>query len=178
MEQKNSLIINLTSKQLKEVNSFCELNDIQLEKFINDCFISGFNIEKYGTLDSSSEKIIEKEVIIHTPIEVIKEVIKEVEVVKYIDREIKVEVPIEKIVYVQDKKNEEPTTNLETTCDKFKIKLDQIQQTVINLQKTIIQKDSEISNLKKILQEFEQNNSPIKAQFLRTSNLDDNLYKK
>lgn len=178
MEQKNSLIINLTSKQLKEVNSFCDLNNIQLEKFINDCFISGFNIEKYGTLDSSSEKIIEKEVIINTPIEVIKEVIKEVEVVKYIDREIKVEEPIEKIVYIQDKKNEKSVTNLENDCNKFKIKLDQIQQTVINLQQTIIQKDSEILNLKKSLQEIEQNTGPIRAQFLRTSNLDDNLYKK
>jgi hypothetical protein len=181
MEQKNSLTINLTSKQIKEVNSFCELNDLQVEKFINNCFVNGFNIERYGILNNSYEKIVEKEVIVEIPVEIIKEIHKEVEVVKYVDKEIIkeviVEVPVEKIVYVHEK-TEEPTSISDNTCDKFKIKLEQIQRTVLNLQQTIIQKDNEISNLTKTLREIEQINSPIKVQFMRTSNLDDNLYKK
>lgn len=173
MEQKNSLTINLTSKQIKDVNSFCELNDLQVEKFINDCFISGFNIERYGILDNSSEKIIEKEVIVEVPVEIIKEIPKEVEIIKYVDKEVIkeviIEVPVEKIVYVHEK-TEEP--------NKYKTKLEQIQKTVLNLQQTIIQKDNEISNLTKTLREIEEISGPIKVQFMRTSNLDDNLYKK
>jgi hypothetical protein len=67
----------------------------------------------------------EKEVIKIEYVEVIKEIPSpptEIEVVKYIDREvikeIKVEVPVEKIVYIYDKKEEEVVTNLDNICDK------------------------------------------------------------
>jgi hypothetical protein len=104
--------------------------------------LEGFRIEKYGLLSGSGnvfEKEIIKEVIKYVEVPVVeeKEVIKieyveviketpspptEIEVVKYIDREvikeIKVEVPVEKIVYIYDKKEEEVVTNLDNICDK------------------------------------------------------------
>jgi hypothetical protein len=104
--------------------------------------LEGFRIEKYGLL-SGSGNVIEKEIIkevikyVEVPVVEEKEVIKieyvevikeipspptEIEVVKYIDREvikeIKVEVPVEKIVYIYDKKEEEVVTNLDNICDK------------------------------------------------------------
>jgi len=146
--------IQLTTNQFKSVQEFCKLNKIEnIDEFITKCFTSGFNIEKYGLLNSGvkNEKIVEKEVIVEkrveVPVEVIKEVVKveyvevekpvekivevikevpspptEIEVIKYVDREVikevKVEVPVEKIVYIHDKKEEEVVTNLDNICDK------------------------------------------------------------
>ncbi len=146
--------IQLTTNQFKSVQEFCKLNKIEnIDEFITKCFTSGFNIEKYGLLNSGvkNEKLVEKEVIVEkrveVPVEVIKEVVKveyvevekpvekivevikevpspptEIEVIKYVDREVikevKVEVPVEKIVYIHDKKEEEVVTNLDNICDK------------------------------------------------------------
>ena len=112
--------IKLTSNQLKSVQEYCKLNNIEdVDKFISKCYTEGFNINKYGLLGDDSgktgivgEKQVEIEVIreirVEVPVEVIKEVevirevikevpvetIKEVEVIKYVDREVIVEVPV------------------------------------------------------------------------------------
>ena len=133
--------INLTTSQLKSVQEYCKLNNIEdIDKFISKCYTEGFNINKYGLLgDDKEPNVIEKvvvkeievikEIIKEVPVEVIKEVvkyvetpveiIKEVEVVKYVDREVIKEVPVEiikeKIVNVIQ---EVPVTNLDNICDK------------------------------------------------------------
>ena len=134
--------INFTNSELKDLESYCKLNGLIDEKIIKKCYLEGFLIEKYGLL-SGSGNTIEKEVIkeiikyVEVPVVEEKEVVKieyvevikeipspptEIEVVKYIDREvikeIKVEVPVEKIVYIYDKKEEEVVTNLDNICDK------------------------------------------------------------
>jgi hypothetical protein len=116
--------VKLTTSQLKSVQEYCKLNNIEdVDKFISKCFTNGLNIEKYGLLGDDSgktgivsEKQVEIEVIreirVEVPVEVIKEVevirevikeivkevpietIKEVEVIKYVDREVRVEVPV------------------------------------------------------------------------------------
>ena len=112
--------IKLTSNQLKSVQEYCKLNNIEdVDKFISKCYTEGFNINKYGLLGDDSgktgivgEKQVEIDVIreirVEVPVEVIKEVevirevikevpvetIKEVEVIKYVDREVIVEVPV------------------------------------------------------------------------------------
>ena len=125
--------INLTTSQLKSVQEYCKLNNVEdIDKFISKCFTEGFNIKKYGLLGDDSEKIggieekqVEIEVIreirVEVPVEVIKEVevirevikeivkevpvetIKEVEVIKYVDREVMVEVPVPIIGEIGDK---------------------------------------------------------------------------
>ena len=112
--------INLTASQLKSVQEYCKLNNIEdIDKFISKCFTEGYNINKYGLLSSDSEKVTEIEVIkeirVEVPVEVIKEVIKEVpvetikevEVIKYVDREVikevRVEVPVPIIDEIGDK---------------------------------------------------------------------------
>jgi hypothetical protein len=110
MEQKNLSTINLSKKQLKDVEEFCKLNKIEnVEEFLFKCFIGGYEIEKYGLLQNSGgsrEKWVEKEVIVEkrveVPVEVIieKPIIEYVEVEKEIIKEIPREVIVEKIVEV------------------------------------------------------------------------------
>lgn len=134
--------LELTSGEYKDLLSYCKLNNVDPETILKSSYLEGFRIEKYGLL-SGSGNTIEKEVIkeiikyVEVPVveekeivkieyvEVIKEILNpptEIEVVKYIDREvikeIKVEVPVEKIVYIYDKKEEEVVTNLDNICDK------------------------------------------------------------
>jgi hypothetical protein len=140
--------IKLNSGQLTSVQEYCKLNNIEnVDKFISKCFVDGFNISKYGLLGDDSEKIggieekpVEIEVIKEIQVEVVKyvevpvEIIKEVEVVQYVEKEVikevpveiikeKIvnviqEVPVEKIVYIYDKKEDESVTNLDNICDK------------------------------------------------------------
>jgi len=109
--------IKLTVSQLKSVQEYCKLNNIEdVDKFITKCYTEGFNIKKYGLLgDDKEPNVIEKEVIKEivkeVPVEIIKEVevikevvkyvdvpveiIKEIEVIQYVDREVIKEVPVE-----------------------------------------------------------------------------------
>jgi hypothetical protein len=85
--------ITLNADEYKDLTAYCNLNDLLISKVVKDSFATGFNIERYGLLNSS-EKVIEKEVI--------KEIVKTVEVpvekevvrIEYIE----VEKPVEKIV--------------------------------------------------------------------------------
>jgi hypothetical protein len=106
MEQKNWSTINLSPKQVRDVEQYCKLNNIEdISTFFQTCFIRGYEIEKFGLLNGD-EKIIEKEVIVEKrveiPVEVIieKPIIEYVEVEKEIIKEIPREVIVEKIVEV------------------------------------------------------------------------------
>jgi hypothetical protein len=106
MEQKNWSTINLSPKQVRDVEQYCKLNNIDdISTFFQTCFIKGYEIEKFGLL-SGDEKVIEKEVIVEKrveiPVEVIieKPIIEYVEVEKEIIKEIPREVIVEKIVEV------------------------------------------------------------------------------
>jgi hypothetical protein len=107
--------LNLTNGEHKDLVSYCNLNDVLISEVVKKSFTTGFNIERYGLLNSNTpqEKIVEKEVekivevIKEVEVEKIVEVIKEipgpsteVEVVKYVDREVikEVEIPVEVIV--------------------------------------------------------------------------------
>ena len=139
--------VKLTTSQLKSVQEYCKLNNIEdVDKFISKCFTNGLNIEKYGLLGDDSgktgivsEKQVEIEVIreirVEVPVEVIKEVevirevikeiikevpvetIKEVEVIKYVDREVRVEVPVPIIDKIGD----------ETQINELVLKIQQLE---------------------------------------------------
>jgi hypothetical protein len=87
------LKLNLSNSEHKDLVSFCNLNDLLVSQVVKDSFTTGFNIERYGLLNSNQE-VKEKEVI--------KEVIKYVEVPVVEEKEVikieYVEVPVEKIV--------------------------------------------------------------------------------
>ena len=139
--------VKLTTSQLKSVQEYCKLNNIEdVDKFISKCFTNGLNIEKYGLLGDDSgktgivsEKQVEIEVIreirVEVPVEVVKEVevirevikeivkevpveiIKEVEVIKYVDREVRVEVPVPIIDKIGD----------ETQINELLLKIQQLE---------------------------------------------------
>ncbi len=134
MELNNFSTINLSQKEIKDIQRFCELNKIEdIHSFLRDCAWKGYEIEKFGLLGKMGgvqEKRVEIEVIrekrVEIPVEVIKEVIKveyvevpvekivevikEVPVDKVVIKEVIKEVPVEKVVtkieYISDKTSE------------------------------------------------------------------------
>ena len=90
--------IVLTISELKDLENYCALNNLDVDKIIKSSFKQGFNIEKYGLLGNTlneGEKEVIKEVIVEKRVEIPVEVIKEVVKVEY------VEVPVEKIITVE-----------------------------------------------------------------------------
>jgi hypothetical protein len=134
MEQNNFSIINLSQKEIKDIQRFCELNKIEdIPSFLRECAWKGYEIEKFGLLGKMGgvqEKRVEIEVIrekrVEIPVEIIKEVvkveyvevpvdkivevIKEVPVERVVIQEVIKEVPVEKVVtkieYISDKTSE------------------------------------------------------------------------
>jgi hypothetical protein len=102
--------LNLTNGEHKDLVSYCNLNDVLISEVVKKSFITGFNIERYGLLNSNTpqEKIVEKEVekivevIKEVPVEKIVEVVNEIVVEKPVEviKEIPVERVVEKVVEV------------------------------------------------------------------------------
>ena len=106
MEQNNFSIINLSQKEIKDIQRFCELNKIEdIHSFLRDCAWKGYEIEKFGLLGKMGgvqEKRVEIEVIREKRVEIPVEVIKEVVKIEYVEVPVEVikEVPVDKIVEV------------------------------------------------------------------------------
>jgi len=187
--------IKLTHSQLKSVQEYCKLNNIEdVNKFITKCYTEGFNIKKYGLLGDDSEKTsgieekqVEIEVIreirVEVPVEVVKyvevpvEIIKEVEVIQYVEKEVIKEVPVEiikeKIVNVIqevvpniDKIGDEPEPN-----DKAKL----LQETLQKLRKELSLKNERIEELEKINKQLESIRVEQGAVYLKGSNISETL---
>lgn len=100
--------LNLSSTENKDLISYCNLNDLRISEVIKKSYLEGFNIERYGLLNTGGirEKQVEKEVIVEKRVEIPVEVIKEVVRVEYVEvpieviKEIQVERVVEKIVEV------------------------------------------------------------------------------
>ena len=134
MEPKNFSTINLTQKEIKDIQQFCNLNKIEdIPTFLHACTWKGYEVEKFGLLGKMGgiqEKRVEIEVIrekrVEIPVEVIKEVVKieyvevPVEVIKEItvDKIVEVikEIPVEKIV-IQEVIKEVPVEKVVTIYD-------------------------------------------------------------
>ena len=211
--------IKLTTSQLKSVQEYCKLNNIEdVDKFITKCYTEGFNIKKYGLLGDDSGKIggieekqveieVIKEIRVEVPVEVVKyvevpvEIIKEVEVIQYIDREVVKEVPVEKIVYIYDKKEEEVVPNIDKIGDKpepiivekiieviKEVPVEKIvevekpndkvlllQETLQTLKKELSLKNTKIEELENKNKQLESNITNQKAVYLKGSNLNETM---
>lgn len=54
--------ISLSKEELKDLETFCSVNGLDIYEFAKKCYICGFHIEKYGLLGeetTSSEELIE-----------------------------------------------------------------------------------------------------------------------
>ena len=187
--------LNLSSTENKDLISYCNLNDLRISEVIKKSYLEGFNIERYGLLNTGGirEKQVEKEVIVEKrveiPVEVIKEVVRieyvevpvdriveiikevpappvETEVIKYVDREVikevKVEVPVEKIVYIYDKKEEEVVTKVETNCDEFLLKIQELESRKPEVIEVI--KEVPVEVIKEIIIEKESTDIGLKSK--------------
>ena len=93
--------INLTTTEHKDLLSYCNLNDLLISSVVKDSFTVGFNIERYGLLNAgveTKEKEVIKEVIKYVEVPVVEE--KEVVRIEYVE----IEKPIETIKEVQVEK--------------------------------------------------------------------------
>ena len=137
--------IKLTHSQLSGTIEYCKINNIEdVSLFVTQCFKQGFDIKKYGFLGNSlneGEKHLKTEVIVEKrveiPVEVIKEVIVEREVIKevpievvkeiIVEKEVIKEVPVEKVVtkieYISDKESE----------NELLFKIQQLEDTIFHL---------------------------------------------
>ena len=68
--------LTLTGSEHKDLISYCNLNDVLISEVVKKSFTTGFNIERYGLLNSSTPKETIVEKIVEVPVEVIKEIIK------------------------------------------------------------------------------------------------------
>jgi hypothetical protein len=91
--------LNLSNTENKDLISYCNMNDLRISEVIKKSYLEGFNIERYGLLNTGGirEKQVEKEVIVEKRVEIPVEVIKEVVKIEYVE----VEKPIEVIKEVQ-----------------------------------------------------------------------------
>jgi len=140
--------MKLPKKQISNVRSYCDLNNIEdIDGFILQCFIDGYNIKKYGLIgDITDSKIIEKEV------EKIIEVVKEVEVPVEVIKEVRVEVPIEKIVEVI---KEVPGPTKEVEVIKYVDRKVPTEKIVTNI----------VNNCDKIVEEYDTKINELKGSF-------------
>jgi len=182
------LKINLTTTEHKDLLSYCNLNDLLISSVVKDSFTTGFNIERYGLLNTSGgtvEKEVIKEVIKYVEVPVVeeKEVVRieyvEVEKIVEVIREVPVErivevikeIPIDKVVI------KEVVVEKETTDNSLKPKLEALQNTVQKLKQDNIDKDKKIREYEKTIEDIQKFNDDKKALFLKGSNLDDKLYR-
>ena len=168
--------INFTNLEFKDLESYCKLNGLINEEIIKKCYLEGFLIEKYGLLSGSGnivEKEVIKEVIKYVEVPVIEE--KEVVKIEYVEIEKLVEVikevSVEKIVEV----TKEVIVEKETSDNNLKSKLDALQNTVQKLKLDNIEKDRQIKEYEKTIQDIQKFNDGTKAMYLKGSNLDNKI---
>lgn len=199
MEQKNSSILTISKEQSKEVESYCRLNELDVQTFINDCFKQGFLIEKNGLLNPLKtgvvdKKWVEKEVIVEKRVEIPVEVV--VTKIEYICDDTQTNELLSKIQQLEQEKDElllktqQLTLDHDTQISEYIRKVDEcskkpsvdgskqqaLQETIQKIMGDNKEKSDKILQLEKSLLELESM-AYQKGILLRSSNLNDNLYK-
>ena len=150
MEQKNLLTIELSRLDSEDINLFCKSNEItDVNGFVNLCLRKGYYIEKYGLLNQGTlPDVIERE----------------------FEREVKIE-DTSKIEELQNEINElkgKLENQKEIECGK-------LQESLIEMNKRIGEKNETIKDLRNRLQELENMTKSSYAFYLKNSNLTNKL---
>jgi len=154
----------LINKQLwSEIVNYCELNEIEIDKTLNEALRQGFTILQYG-MGPNEPKVIEKTVevikevpvekIVEVPVEKIVEVIKEVPVDKIIEKDININVDGKNVDYVEyiDELNKK-ISKLEINNKKIIKELTDSKEEVNNINQIISTYKVKVENLKKDLKD-------------------------
>ena len=171
----------LSSSEHKDLTSYCKLNNLNPDLIVKKSYFEGFRIEKYGLLSGSGgtiEKEVIKEVIKYVEVPVVEE--KEIVRIEYVEIEKPVEVekivevikevPVDRVVI------KEVIIEKETTENSLKPKLDALQNTVQKLKQDNIDKDKLIREYEQTIKDIQVHQQGTKAMYLRGSNLDEKLY--
>ena len=164
MEQKNSLTIDLSIQDYKDLMTFCNLNEIKLvDDFVRLCFRKGYYIEKYGLLNQGQlPEVIDRELE--------KEVIKEV----IVEKEIFIEKPVVDNTKIEELQNEiyilkgKLENQKEVECGK-------LQETLMNLNRQLGEKNEVIKELRNKVEDLENLTKTSYAFYMKSSNLKDRL---
>jgi hypothetical protein len=164
MEQKNSLTIDLSIQDYKDLMTFCNLNEIKLvDDFVRLCFRKGYYIEKYGLLNQGQlPEVIDRELE--------KEVIKEV----IVEKEIFIEKPVVDNTKIEELQNEiyilkgKLENQKEVECGK-------LQETLMNLNRQLGEKNEVIKELRNKVDDLENLTKTSYAFYMKSSNLKDRL---
>jgi hypothetical protein len=154
--------INLSNTENKDLISYCNLNDLRISEIVKKSFTTGFNIERYGLLNTGGirEKQVEKEVIVEKRVEIPVEVIKEVVRIEYVE----VEKPVEKIIYVNDQeeinsKIFQKEQEFEEQRQIFSTKIQELENIFHNEKKELLSKIQQLETkepeVKEIIREVE-----------------------
>jgi hypothetical protein len=154
--------INLSNTENKDLISYCNLNDLRISEIVKKSFTTGFNIERYGLLNTGGirEKQVEKEVIVEKRVEIPVEVIKEVVRIEYVE----VEKPVEKIIYVNDQEEMkskifQKEQEFEEQRQIFSTKTQELENIFHNEKKELLSKIQELETkgpeVKEIIREVE-----------------------
>jgi hypothetical protein len=165
----------------KEVEKIVEvIKEIPVEKVVVKEVVKEVPVEKvvekevYITDDSKIKELVNKiELLENRPPEIIeKEVVKEIEVIKEVEVEVikEIEKPVEVVKEVI--KEVEIIKEVEN-----KDKQNKLQDSIKQLREDIRKKDDIILQLEKNVVELQKVKGPTKGQFMRSSNLNDNLYR-
>jgi hypothetical protein len=150
MEQKNLLTIDISNQDYNDLISFCKLNEINdTNGFVKLCFRKGLFIEKYGLLNQGQlPEIIERELE--------KEIV--VEDSSKIDE-------LQNEIYILKGKLEDKK---ESECVK-------LQETLMDLNRQLGEKNKTIIDLNKKIEELENLTKSSYAFYLKNSNIGEKL---
>jgi hypothetical protein len=150
MEQNDLLMLSIPKIDGEDVKSFCKLNEIvNIDNFLYSCFKKGYYIEKYGLLTDGEPVFIEK---------VVEKI---VEVEKIFHDESKLEEERQKF----STKIEEMEKIFQNSEEKNR----KLEETLQNLRKEILTKNSRIEDLESVIKA--PNPEFLKARYMVGSNI-------
>jgi hypothetical protein len=147
--------------------SYCNLNDLLISSVVKDSFTVGFNIERYGLLNTGQEVIekeVIKEIIKYVEIPVVEE--KEVIRIEYVDVEKPIEVIkeviVEKVVEVIKEVSVPNLDNIwdETKVNELLLKIQQLENQEPIIKEVIVEKEV----IKEVVVEKETTDNSLKPK--------------
>ena len=191
MAEKNLSTVNLKESQKTDLIKFCNLNQLDIEEFINYCFKKGYYIEKYGSLNENENEAYLNKRIEDLMVELQKEKskpprIEYIEVEKVVEKEVKV-IDDDELSELNtklkdlEKENEDLKNKLQSHQEDLdhNVKLNSqelknLQDKVNNLKRELVIKDRELERLNEKINDLEDL-ARTKVKFLRSSNLNEDL---
>ena len=159
--------LNLSTTEHKDLLSYCNLNDLLVSSVVKDSFTVGFNIERYGLLNTGQEVIekeVIKEIIKYVEIPVVEE--KEVIRIEYVDVEKPIEVIkeviVEKVVEVIKEVSVPNLDNIwdETKVNELLLKIQQLENQEPIIKEVIVEKEV----IKEVVVEKETTDNSLKPK--------------